>query len=218
MQRKVTIWVSFFGAAWLLALTLWLSVPAAEAQTQQMVLVNRHRDYVERHEDGGFYFRPIFNQAVYPDMDGISFIIRDSRGKPLHDVPFFVAADTENLFREHKAGFEHTVEYSPADKEGWPVLDPEKPYMLVFFVQELAGPVRNDWPVLIPVYQPTGLWEEVKRGIKPDTWARKVLGWTFRGVHNTLCTIVVKVAGGAADNCDPRDFGPSGDAPIPGGV
>ena len=54
---------------------------------------------------------------------------------------------------------------------------------------------------LIPVYQPTGLWDRVLAALNPARWARAFAGWVIEGVHGALCGVVERATGADAANC-----------------
>ena len=185
----------------------WFGPGIVMAQTPvELYLVNNDRNYVERTEKGGFLLRPVFNKNLWPDHDGIHMIIRDQGGTILNPegVTLYEPAH-EDFGLKIAEGFEHTVEYKNDGNHNFPVLDPEEPYLLIIWTQDVLefSDNRREWEAMIPVYEPTGLWADIRKSVNPATWVRNVLMWGVKGAHALTCSMLGKIVGGEVENCGP---------------
>ena len=176
------------AALLLAALTAATASNAILAQGEStFTLVNQDRDFVERKKDGRFIARPIFDRQVsaihygirHPETgDWVSPVFRvQSGGKQLRD------------------GWEYTWQYPALSQQ--PILSADEAYLLVLIV--LDGGDSHTFNVIIPIHQPTGLWDRVLAALDPGRWARALAGWIVEGVHSALCGIVEQASG--ADAC-----------------
>ena len=156
-----------------------------------LTLVNEHRDPIERKDDGRFIARPLFSQAV----DVLHYGVRHpDSGDWITSVYQVHGGATRRA-----DGWEYSFEYPMLDEQ--PALDPEQTYLLVLLV-EVAGGTPHAFHAVIPVYQPTGLWDQVLGALDPERWARAFAHWVIEGVHGTLCGVVERASGADAATCD----------------
>ena len=175
-----------------LLLSALVAIPASGAALAQspppgaddISLVNRDRQMVERKKDGEFVARPIFSRQTgvlfyalrHPDTgDWVTETYRVQGGE-----------------KQLSEGWEYTFEYPVLD--GQPELDPEQAFLLVLAVPRTGGGDNHVFHALVPVHQPTGLWDKVLGALDPDRWARAGAKWVIQGVHGTLCGVVEKIA------------------------
>ena len=175
----------------LLALSGLAAGDAALTQGSAVALVNAEREFVERKKDGGLTARPIFDRR----LQFLYYGLRDIRSGDWLTGMYRVQGGE----RELDSGWEYTFDYPKLD--GQPELDPERVYLLVVVASPADGSDPGEFSTLVPVYQPTGLWDRVLRAFNPETWARAILVWVIQGVHGGLCTVLEKISGGAAANC-----------------
>ena len=63
------------------------------------------------------------------------------------------------------------------------------------------GGERDAFHAVLPIYEPTRIWDRVLAALKPARWARAVAGWVIEGTHGTLCGVVERASGEDAANC-----------------
>ena len=143
-------------------------------------LVNRDRQLVERKKDGDFVARPVFSRQV----SVLYYAIRHPDTGEWLTNTYRVQGGEKKLAE----GWEYTFEY-PALAEQ-PDLHPEQPFLLVLAVPRQGGGDHHVFHALIPVHQPKGLWDKVLGALDPDRWARAAARWVIQGVHGTLCGVV----------------------------
>ncbi len=154
-------------------------------------LVNESANVVERRKDGGFIARPVFDRQ----LAFLAYAVRDpDTGDWLTGVT--QVRGGENRLRD---GWEYTWEY-PAYAEQ-PSLDPERVYVLFMMGAETSPGEPEQFHVVIPVHQPTGLWDRVIGSFDPSRWARALARWIIEGVHGGLCGVVERATGEDAANC-----------------
>ncbi len=143
-------------------------------------LVNRDRQMVERKKDGDFVARPVFSRQV----SALYYSIRHpDTGKWVTET-YRVQGGEKKLTE----GWEYTFEYPALDEQ--PELHPEQAFLLVLAVPRPGGGERHIFHALVPVHQPKGLWDKVLGALDPDRWARAGATWVIQGVHGTLCGVV----------------------------
>ncbi|MDE2838670.1 MAG: hypothetical protein OXL97_14380 [Chloroflexota bacterium] len=152
-----------------------------------LTLVNHDRDFVERKKSGGFVARPVFDRQV----DAIHYGIRHP------ETGDWIAP----MYRVHSSGkaVEDGWEYSwsyPAVSEQ-PELSREEAFLLV--IVAVHGGDAHTFNVVIPIYQPTSLWDRILAALDPGRWARAFAAWIVEAVHGALCGIVERISG--ADVC-----------------
>lgn len=180
-----------------LLLAALLAIPSSTPALAQdppgagLTLVNEHRDLIERKDDGRFIARPLFSQAV----DVLHYGVRHpDSGNWITSVYQVHGGATRRA-----DGWEYSFEYPVLDEQ--PALDPEQTYLLVLLVDD-GGGTPHAFHAVIPVYQPTGLWDQVLGALDPERWARAFAHWVIEGVHGTLCGVVERVSGADAATCD----------------
>ena len=180
------------AAALLLAVLLVLqSSGHALAQGPGVSLVNEDEDFVERKKDGGFVARPIFDR----ELDHLYYGVRHPDTGDWLTAMYRVRGGERRL----REGWEHTFEYPVLDEQ--PALDPERAYLLVMLVREQGASEPHTFHAIVPVHQPTGLWDRVIGALDPGRWAKAIARWIVEGVHGTLCGVVERAVGVDADEC-----------------
>ena len=161
---------------------------AAQAQDGGgLSLVNHDRDFVERKKDGGFVARPVFDRQVSAIHYGIR---HPETGDWL--TPMFRVQAAGNAIRD---GWGYSWEYPVLPQQ--PDLDGEEAFLLVIVAMD--GGVAHTFNAVIPIHQPTSLWDRVLAALDPGRWARAFAGWMVEGVHGALCGFVEQISG--ADAC-----------------
>ena len=170
-----------------LLLTALVAIPASGAALAQspppdsdnITLVNRDRQMVERKKEGEFVARPVFSRRT----GVLYYSIRHPDTGAWITNTYRVQGGGKQL----SEGWEYTFEYPALDEQ--PELHPEQAYLLVLAVPRTGGG-HHVFHALIPVHQPTGLWDRVLGALDPDRWARAAAKWVIQGVHGTLCGVV----------------------------
>jgi len=200
----------FRRRALLLAALLLLSLAAlsvsgvALAQSpppDDITLVNKDRQMVERKKEGDFVARPIFSRPI----SALYYSIRHPDTGEWVTSTYRVQGGEKRL----SEGWEYTFEYPALDEQ--PDLDPEQAFLLILGVPRTGGGERHIFHALIPVHQPKGLWDRVLGALKPDRWARAAAGWVVQGAHGTLCGVVQGITGAGIAECDGEARGVMGD-------
>ena len=153
-----------------LLLTALTAIPAsglALAQspppdTGNITLVNWDRQMVERKKEGDFVARPVFSRQT----DVLFYSIRHPDTGEWITSTYRVQGGGKQL----SEGWEYTFEYPALDEQ--PELHPEQAFLLVLAVPRTGGGDHHVFHALIPVHQPTGLWDKVLGALDPDRWAR----------------------------------------------
>ena len=159
--------------------------------SDNVTLVNRDRQMVERKKEGDFVARPILSRQT----DVLFYSIRHPDTGDWLTSTYRVRGGEKQL----SEGWEYTFEYPALDEQ--PELHPEQAYLLVLAVPRIGGGDHHVFHALIPVHQPRGLWDRVLGALDPDRWARAGAVWVIQGVHGTLCGVVEKVAGTEVAEC-----------------
>ncbi len=175
----------------MLAVSQCQPVPAAAAALAQgsLTLVNQGREFVERRDDGGFVARPIFDAR--PDF--LAYGVKDPRDGSWVTAVYLVSDNPKKV----NEGWEYSIEY-PTLKEQ-PPLDRDRAYILALFASN-QGQVHT-FEAVIPIYQPSGLWDRILNAFNPATWARAFARWVVEGAHGLLCSVVERVAGSGLERC-----------------
>ena len=171
-----------------LLLTALVAIPASGVALAQstppdsdnITLVNRDRQMVERKKEGEFVARPVFSRRT-----GVLYysIRHPDTGARITNT-YRVQGGGKQL----SEGWEYTFEYPALDEQ--PELHPEQGYLLVLAVPRIGGGDHHVFHALVPVHQPKGLWDRVLGALDPDRWARAAARWVIQGVHGTLCGVV----------------------------
>ncbi len=166
-----------------LLVLVWVGV--AQAQGPGISLVNESAKVVERRKDGGVIARPVFDRR----LAFLAYAVRDpDSGDWLTGVT--QVRGGENRLRDGWSAY--------ADQ---PSLDPERVYVLFMMGAETSPGEPEQFHVVIPVHQPTGLWDRVIGSFDPSRWARAFARWIIEGVHGALCGVVKRATGADAENC-----------------
>ncbi|MXX93361.1 MAG: hypothetical protein F4Y63_07960 [Chloroflexi bacterium] len=195
-SRIATRLTQIVAAASILLLALHTSLVAGTVFAQQpppeldLALVNSGREFVERMKNGEFVARPVFSGP----LDELFYAIRDGETGEWLTSMYRIEGGEKRLAH----GWEYSFEYPALDEH--PELDAERVYLLVMLALPIGADEPDDFYAVIPVHQPTGLWDRVLAALDPGRWARALAGWIVQGTHGTLCAIV-QSAGGATTRC-----------------
>ena len=159
--------------------------------SDNITLVNRDRQMVERKKGGDFVARPIFSRQV----EVLYYAIRHPDTGEWVTKTYRVQGGEKQLAE----GWEYTFEYPVLDEQ--PELHPEQGFLLVLAVPRAGGGDHHVFHALIPVHQPKGLWDKVLGALDPDRWARAAARWVVQGVHGTLCGVVEQIAATDVAEC-----------------
>ena len=157
-----------------------------------LALVNRDRQMVERKKDGEFVARPVFSRRI----EVLFYALRHPDTGDWITNTYRVRGSGKQL----SEGWEYTFEYPALDEQ--PELHPEQPFLLVLAVPRIGGGDHHVFHALIPVHQPRGLWDRVLGALDPDRWARAAAKWVIQGVHGALCGVVEKIAQTEVPECE----------------
>ena len=183
-------------AAALLAATI-VAVPmsgialAQSPDGDNLSLVNRDRQMVERKKDGEFIARPVFSRQV----SALHYALRHPDTGEWVTNTYRVRGGEKQLTE----GWEYTFEYPTLDSQ--PELHPEQAFLMVMSVPRTGGGEHHVFHALVPVHQPKGLWDKVLGALDPDRWARAGARWVIQGVHGTLCGVVERATETDIDEC-----------------
>ena len=164
---------------------------APPPDSDDLALVNRDRQMVERKKDGEFVARPVFSRRI----DVLHYALRHPDTGEWVTNTYRVRGGEKQLTE----GWEYTFEYPVLDSQ--PELHPEQAFLMVMSVPRRGGGENHVFHALVPVHQPKGLWDKVLGALDPDRWARAGATWVIQGVHGTLCGVVEKVAGSDLAEC-----------------
>ncbi len=181
-----------------LLLTALAAIPASGPALAQspppaddISLVNRDRQLVERKKGGDFVARPIFSRQT----EVLYYSIRHPDTGDWVTNTYRVQGGEKQLAE----GWEYTFEYPALGEQ--PELHPEQAFLLVLAVPREDGGDHQVFHALVPVHQPRGLWDKVLGALDPDRWARAAARWVIQGVHGTLCGVVEKIAATDVAEC-----------------
>ena len=159
--------------------------------TDDISLVNRDRQLVERKKHGDFVARPIFSRQV----SVLYYAIRHPDTGDWITNTYRVQGGEKKLTE----GWEYTFDYPALSEQ--PDLHPEQPFLLMLAVPRQGGGDHHVFYALIPVHQPKGLWDRVLGALDPDRWARAAAKWVIQGVHGTLCGVLQGVLQTKISDC-----------------
>ncbi len=162
------------------------------SQDTGLTLVNKDRDLVERKKDGRFIARPVFSR----ELDALYYAIRDADNGDWVTLMYRVQGGEKKL----KDGWEYSWEYPALSEQ--PDLDPGKAYLLVIGVPADAQGGPYVFHTLVPVYQPSGIFDRILAALNPARWAKAFARWVIEGVHGGLCGVVERATRTEIDNCD----------------
>ena len=163
---------------------------AALAQPPPMAdltLVNADREFVERMKKGEFVARPVFSDQ----LDVLFYAVRDGETGEWLTSMYRVEGGEKHLAH----GWEYSFEYPALDDH--PELDPERVYLLVMLAAAAGEDEPSDFYTVVPVHQPTGLWDRVLGALEPGRWARALAGWIVQGAHGVTCSVLDRAGGGS---------------------
>ena len=176
----------------LLAAVLAISSSApALAQAPELSLVNADREFVERKDDGRFIARPLFSLEV----ELLFYGVRDADTGDWITPVFRVQGGEKEL----ADGWEYSWEYPFMGDQ--PDLDPEKAYLLALLLPDPDEGEHRSFHAIIPVHEPSSIWDKVLAALDPGRWARSLAGWVIEGVHGTLCGVVERALDTELDVC-----------------
>ena len=159
------------------------------AQGPGIVLVNADREFVERKKGGEFVARPVFDRRI----DILYYAVRDADTGDWISAMYRVVGGE----KQRSDGWEYTFEYPDLAEQ--PKLDANRAYLLAMLAA--SGGERGAFHAVVPIYEPTRIWDRVLSALSPARWARAFAGWVIEGVHGTLCGVVERASGEDADNC-----------------
>ena len=168
------------------------AIAPALAQDTGLTLVNADRDLVERKKDGRFIARPVFSR----ELDALYYAIRDADNGDWVTLMYRVQGGEKKL----KDGWEYSWEYPALSEQ--PDLDPGKAYLLVIGVPADAQGGPYVFHALVPVYQPSGIFDRILAALNPARWAKAFARWVIESVHGGLCGVVERATRTDIDNCD----------------
>ncbi len=166
------------------------STPAL-AQTADLSLVNADREFVERKEDGRFIARPVFSGEV----DLLYYGVRDADTGDWLTAVYRVQGGDKEL----DDGWEYSWEYPVLDSQ--PELDADRAYLLALLIPDPIDGEPLAFHAVIPIYEPSSIWDRVLAALDPSRWARAFAGWVIEGVHGTLCGVVERTLSDELEAC-----------------
>ena len=176
-----------------LLLAALIAIPSsgvALAQGTGIDLVNADREFVERKKEGEFVARPVFDRKV----DTLFYAVRDAdTGEWISTMYRVIGGE-----KHRSDGWEYSWGYPALDEQ--PDLDPDRSYLLAMLAN--AAGETTAFHAVIPVYEPSRIWDRILAALTPSRWARAFAGWVIEGVHGTLCGVVERASGQDADNCE----------------
>ncbi|MYC06801.1 MAG: hypothetical protein F4X57_06485 [Chloroflexi bacterium] len=187
-------WLMPLAAALLLAALA--AVPSSDIALAQsppgggITLVNAEREFVERKKEGEFVARPVFDRKI----GTLYYAVRDVDTGDWISAMYRVAGGE----KQRADGWEYSFEYPALDEQ--PELDRDRAYLLVMLAVAEDGE-RDAFHAVIPIYEPTRIWDRVLAALSPARWARAFAGWVIEGTHGTLCGVVEHASGEDAANC-----------------
>ncbi len=175
-----------------LLLAALIAIPSSGvslAQGTGIDLVNADREFVERKKEGEFVARPVFDRKV----DTLFYAVRDAdTGEWISTMYRVIGGE-----KHRSDGWEYSWGYPALDEQ--PELDPDRSYLLAMLAN--AAGETTAFHAVIPVYEPSRIWDRILAALTPSRWARAFAGWVIEGVHGTLCGVVERASGQDADNC-----------------
>ena len=189
--RRLTLLAAALLVAAIAAIPMSGLALAQSPPPDDISLVNRDRQMVERKKEGDFVARPIFSRQA----SVLYYAIRHPDTGDWLTNTYRVRGGEKRLAE----GWEYTFEYPALDEQ--PELHPEQAFLLMLAVPKAGGGERHVFYALIPVHQPRGLWDRVLGALDPDRWARAAAKWVVQGVHGTLCGVVQGVLQTDIDDC-----------------
>ena len=186
---RVRLLIALAAALLLATLVAIPSSGVALAQAKGIALVNADREFVERKKEGEFVARPVFDRKI----ETLFFAVRDADTGEWISVMYRVIGGE----KRRSDGWEYSWDYPVLNEQ--PELDPDHSYLLAMLAN--AGGEATAFYAVIPVYEPSRIWDRILSALSPARWARAFAGWVIEGVHGTLCGAVERASGMDADNC-----------------
>ena len=186
----------FIPVAAALLLAALVSIPAStpvlaqSPPSDEIVLVNADRDFVERKGDGQFVARPLFDRKIVK----LFYAVRDADTGDWISTMYRVKGGE----KKRSDGWEYSWEYPDLDEH--PDLDKDRSYLLVMLAEDESGN-RGDFYAVVPVHQPGNIFKKILSALSPARWAKAFAGWVIEGTHGSLCGVVERATGEDADNC-----------------
>ena len=190
--RSVRQLLPLASALLLAALLAIASSGIVLAQAPGLTFVNEDREVVERKKDGRFIARPVFSR----ELDSLYYAVRDADNGDWLTLMYRVQGGEKKL----KDGWEYSWEYPALSEQ--PDLDPGKAYLLVIGVPADGQGGPYVFHALVPVYQPSGIFDRILAALNPARWAKAFARWVIEGVHGGLCGVVERATRTEIDNCD----------------
>ena len=190
-NRSIRRLAALAGALLSSALLAVVTMVPALAQDSGLTLVNEDREVVERKKDGRFIARPVFSR----ELDALYYAVRDADTGDWLTLMYRVQGGDKKL----RDGWEYSWEYPALSEQ--PDLDPERAYLLVIGVPADAEGGPYVFHALVPIHQPSGLWDRILGALNPARWARAFARWVIEGVHGGLCAVVERATRTDIDNC-----------------
>ncbi len=179
------------GSALILAALVAVpSTGVALAEGAGIDLVNGDRDFVERKKKGEFVARPVFDRKI----KDLYYAVRDADTGEWVSTMYRVRGGE----KRRSDGWEYSWGYPGLDEQ--PELDPDRAYLLAMLVTDESDESAA-FHAVIPVYEPSKIWDRILAALSPGRWARAFAGWVIEGVHGTLCGAVERASGEDASNC-----------------
>ena len=183
-RRTTTLVASVFLAA--MVVVAHGQATAQDSPAPELTLVNADREFVERKKKGEFIARPVFNAP----LDVLFYGLRDGETGDWLTSMYRIQGGEKRLAH----GWEYSFEYPALDDH--PELDPERVYLMVMLAATSGSDGPTDFYTVIPVHQPTGLWDRVLGALDPERWARALARWIVEAAHGFLCGVVDRAGGG----------------------
>ena len=179
-SRLILLAAAFLLTALAAIPTSGVALAQSPPPTDNLALVNRDRQMVERKKHGEFIARPVFSRQI----SVLHYALRHPDTGEWVTNTYRVRGGEKEL----SEGWEYTFEYPALDSQ--PELHPEQAFLLVMSVPRTGGGEHHVFHALVPVHQPKGLWDKVLGALDPDRWARAGAKWLIQGVHGTLCGVL----------------------------
>ncbi len=188
-RRLIPLAFTLLMAALVAVPSNWIAL-AQSPPSNEIVLVNRDRDFVERKKKGEFVARPVFDREV----KDLFYAVRDADTGDWISAMYAVKGGE----KKRSDGWEYSWEYPKLDEQ--PDLDPDKSYLLVMLAVAEDGK-RGDFYGVIHPHQSGRIWDKILAALNPGRWAKALAGWVIEGVHGTLCGVVERASGEDSANC-----------------
>ena len=191
-RKRTLIAAALLLAAAIAVIPSGAALAQEEGPTGGPVLINADREFVERAKDGGFTARPVFDRQLAV----LHYGVRNADTGDWLTALYMVSGGE----RRRGDGWERSWEYPALHEQ--PDLNPDRAESLrAAIVAGGADHGPTTHYAVIPVHQPTGLWDRVLGALDPGRWARALALWVVEGVHGTLCGVVERASGAEVESC-----------------